>query len=172
VTGRLNSQWLLFLCLVTGPGLLVAQRPTQVGPKIRLTVRSNIQLEPITASELMGGAAPTVPFDGQDPGLTFQPLTREVLDLWSVRIPPSLDNAPLLVSYQLIANNGVEGALSHLGSPGSMVLCIVNALPPVDIGGPPGPRILQGGIRLEIDPVQVDQAGSYGGTLVVEVTRP
>ena len=170
--GRLNSRWLLFLCLVTGPGLLVAQRPGQVGPKIRLTVRSNIQLEPITASELMGGAGPTIPFDGQDPGLTFQSLTREVPDLWSVRIPPALGNAALLISYQLIANNGVEGALSHLGSPGSLVRCDVNALPPVDIGGPPGPRILQGGIRLEIDPALIDLAGSYGGTLVVEVTRP
>lgn len=164
----------LALGLLAWSVLEIGAAPPQPPPghqKIRLTVRSPIDLEPITINELLGGASTTVVFDGTDPGLSFLGVLREVPDIWEVKEPPPIPASAYQVNYFLSGANGVDDVLSLPGFPASMISVTIEEIPAMDVGGPPGPRRLQGGARFTLDPNQADMAGQYTGTLTVEVNR-
>lgn len=171
---------LLAVCLALPGVTAAAERDREAHDWETLTIDSRIiALDKVTPRELYDG--PRVlgigssrfryrQLEGPAPATT---LLRRLPDLWQLRLAERDRLSELQVSYEVVSASGREGFLSHDQDPDLTIPVRARPLPLSvwDDRSGRGTRIVQGGLALEIDVGLARRAGSYGGTLVVTISR-
>lgn len=180
------------LVLLTAPGAALAGDPPKVTPRLTdrpgspppspgpdLRIEPRLSLERISTAELTGYGRGKALALGSSSfgrwGLDVSPwiieIERELPSIWSLRLDPKDAPGAVDVSYELVAGNGHEGALSHRERPDSEIQVLIEpGIPEIRDEGP-GEAVLEGGavLRLRIEGAHV--AGRYSGTLIVTVNH-
>jgi hypothetical protein len=183
---------LLALALLLAPGAVAGEDPPKVSPRLTdrpgsppsspestLQIEPRLTLERISTAELTGHgegralALASSSFGGW--GLDVSPwiieVERDLSSIWRMRLDQSGAASAMDVSYQMVAGNGREGALSHVSRPESEIrVSIEPGLPEIRDDGPESPMVEGGAVlRLRIEDAHV--AGRYSGTLIVTVNH-
>ena len=98
-------------------------------------------------------------------------VTREIRDLWQLRLPPGTSPAALDVAYDLVSASGREDRMSHRERADSEIRVRLEPIAPqvLEIDG--GGTLIQGGVALLLDVAPARTAGSYAGTLTATITH-
>ena len=163
---------LAFVCLVASPakaGKRDVERSQLVQPR-RLIVPAVIDMPALRPTEILGGLSRDAqPFDGSSLPELLTSVTRQLPELWQMRLPDAADAASTIVRYELIGVDGEPGQLTFVGDGNDPI--------PVHIAPRPvrtdvlsdGSAVLSGGADLELDLTQARRAGQYSGTLVIVI---
>lgn len=164
-----------------GPLDLLRGEPGEV------VVEPRIDLAPIRHPELAGGLTTTAATSRPavalgDRGLRVEPtgllfslpsrrVIREVAALWRMELPAGVDPRDLEITYELVARSGRRDRLSQPGEADSEIGIRMRRTGPIEIDGPGGRAMVEGGVVLELDLTATRFAGNYAGTLEVTVNQ-
>jgi len=174
------------LCLALTPARVLAQASfpegvdfvfgaAKPGGGLQLRLPNKIRLEPLTASELLGGAPTSIDMGAWAPGadpvgaLLSGPIVRTIADLWEARIkgvPGTID-----VQIDVVAEDGTAGAFNHGSVANQLIYVTVVPGTVVQSPGPGGSVVFQAGADLLLDLAQAGVAGDYAGQLIVTVNQ-
>ncbi len=152
-----------------------------------INIAPSLQLEAITASELLAAGASIFDLGTASPVLdstlssgalnpsnlaaqSLGPVTRSVDALWwswmTRRQFGRID-----VQYRFVGANGSSGQLSSVDDPTSFIGVTLEAIAPQIVDRKKKRRLVQGGLNLTLDLDQVRAAGRHTGTLTVIVNN-
>ncbi|HBB30308.1 MAG TPA: hypothetical protein DDZ80_24470 [Cyanobacteria bacterium UBA8803] len=142
----------------------------------RISIEPQVTVPAISAAEILSGSnSQTVATAEELTGLPlpFNPqITRDLPGLWRMQIPTSESPDSLHITYDLQGANGNFSKLSSIDNSSSEITVNLQSLPLTVVSQDPDTALVEGGVRLVLDPTFARVAGKYKGTLTITVTGP
>ena len=163
---------MLVLCLLAPAaeaGKRDVERPTHVQPR-RLIVPSIVEMPPLRPTEILAGSARTAqPFDGGGVPDLLTTVTRQLHELWRMRVADGDEAASTSVRYEFVGADGEANQLSFVGEGTDLIPVRIVPRPVRTDWLSDGSAVLYGGADLELDLTQARRSGEYSGTLVIVI---
>lgn len=160
---------LALVCAVAHAGKREVERPRLVQSR-RLIVPGAVEMPAIRPTEILAGSARTAqPFDGNSVPELLTSVTRQLPDLWSMRVADASEAASTSVRYEFVGADGQPDHLSFVGEGNDLIpVRVVPRIVQTDVLSD-GSAVLSGGADLELDLTQARRSGQYSGTLVIVI---
>lgn len=159
----------LMAALPAAAGKRDVERPRPVQSR-RLIAPATLDMPPIRPTEILAGPVRSAqPFDGGALPDLVPTVTRQLPDLWRMRVGDAAEASSTSVRYELVGADGEPGHLSLIGEGNDLIpVRIVPRTVQTDVLSD-GSAVLSGGADLELDLTRARRSGRYSGTLVIVI---